>query len=661
MSRKFHAVESIDNPSGNVHLRDLGSMPRRVFLGSVAASVGAVALPGCASGGGTGAHPVAPAADAARGSGRLGFEAIDASSEDAVRVPRGYTARVLLRWGDPVGDPRGAPAFRFDASNSAEDQALQAGMHHDGMAFFPLPCAAMVGVAARPGPDAASDRGLLAINHEYPDYATLFPDGRANWSRDKVRKAQNALGVSVVEVRRDGGGWRVVMPSPQARRIHANTPIRLGGPAAGHDLMKTAANPSGRECLGSFANCANGWTPWGTYLTCEENFQSFFKGRGTPTPDEARYGISARGDYAHWGEQDPRFDVSTNPNEPNRFGWVVEIDPYDPESVPVKRTAMGRKKQEGAAPAICRDGRVAFYMGDDQAFEYLYKFVTAKPWNPTDRLANRDLLDAGTLYVARFGPDGHGHWLELVFGRNGLTPANGFGSQAEVLIRARQAADRVGATPLDRPEWTAVDPLTGTVYVSLTNNRERGREGRPGADAVNPRAPNPFGQVVRWTEAGGDHAATRFDWEFLALAGDPDSADTRQRASISGDAYASPDGLMVDARGVVWVQTDVSPSILLRRDHALYGNNQMLAVDPVTRETRRFLTGPRGCEVTGACMTPDGRTMFVNIQHPGEAGDGGADPKDPRRVSNWPDFRPDGRPRSATVVIRRDDGGPIGT
>ena len=672
MSRIFHRREVVDNPSTGTSLADIVDSPERraglryaaiavasrfsarLSSGPIVGLAGALGMPACAAFSGSGST------SGRATSPRLGFVGIGSSSEDAIRVPSGYTATVLIRWGDPIGDPSGMPPFRRDASNSADDQALQSGTHHDGMYFFTLPYATMSGPATRYDAGAGSGRGLLAINHEYPDYGTLFPDYTADWSREKARKAQHALGASVVEIELRDDHWRVVAPSKYARRVHGNTPMRIGGPAAGHALMRTAQNPSGRESVGTFANCAAGWTPWGTYLSCEENFHTYFKGREKPNPHEARYGISARSDLARWGDVDPRFDVAKDANQPNHFGWVVEIDPYDPDARPVKRTAMGRKKQEGAAPAICRDGRVAFYMGDDQVFEYLYKFVTARPWSPADRSANRDLLDDGTLYVARFDANGGGEWLELVHGSNGLVPANGFASQAEVLIKARQAADRAGATRLDRPEWTAVDPLSGAVYVSLTNNGARGKDGRPGADAVNPRAPNRYGHVVRWLEDGGDHAATSFRWEIVALAGDPGATEPTQRGNVVGDLYASPDGLMVDPRGVLWVQTDVSPSVLLKGDHAIYGNNQMLAVDPVTRETRRFLTGPRGCEITGACLAPDARTMFVNIQHPGELS-GGVDPKNPRGLSNWPDFRSDGRPRSATVVIRKNDGGVIGT
>lgn len=623
MSAEFPDDDPSFNPSANPELADLLADPaRRTLLkGALGSMAMATGLAGCAT---LDAGP------------RIGFAAIEASSEDAVRVPAGYRADVVIAWGDPVGDPAGMPAFRFDASNSAEEQALQSGTHHDGMVFFPLPL----------GSDN-STHGLLAINHEYPDQETMFPDGRANWSAAKVRKSQNALGCSVQEVRLVNSQWEVVRPSQYARRVHGNTAMRVGGPAAGDARMRTSSSPSGREAFGTFSNCASGWTPWGTYLTCEENFGFHFEAASEPTALEERYDLSSKVRYSHrWGAADPRFDVVKSRNEPNHFGWIVEFDPYDRDSVPVKRTAMGRFCHEGACPALCKDGRIAYYSGDDGAFEYIYKFVSARAWNPRDRGANRDLLDAGTLYVGRFAADGSGEWLELAHGRNGLTAANGFDSQAAVVIYARAAADRAGPTKMDRPEWIARHPGTGDLYVSLTNNSARGMPGREGPDPANPRARNHYGHILRWTEAGGDHAATRFRWQVF---------------QFGGDQYAAPDSLMIDRRGVVWVQTDVSPRVLLKDDHAKFGNNQMLAVDPVTREVRRFLTGPRGCEVTGACMTPDGRTLFVNIQHPGEVGSLGGNAKNPRAMSNWPDYRPDGRPRSGTVAIRRGDGGVVGT
>jgi hypothetical protein len=502
------------------------------------------------------------------------------------------------------------------------------------------------------------------MNHEYYDPNMLTPDGARENSREKVRKGMHAVGVSVIEMTRSGERWRVNRPSRYARRIHAATRTQISGPAAGAPLMRTALDPSGREAFGTFAGCAHGWTPWGTYLTCEENFQFMFFKDGQRDAAQTRYDVPSRPRY-RWFEHDERFDAGRHPNEFHRFGWVVEIDPFNPVAAPVKRTAMGRFSHEGACPLVGHDGRVAFYMGDDRAFEYIYKYVTRDPWNPNDRGANREMLDHGTLYVARFDADGSGTWLPLVFGQNGLNAANGFASQADVLVRARLAADVVGATPMDRPEWCAVHPQSGEVYCTLTNNTGRGRAGRPGADAANPRANNVFGHIIRWREDGSAQgktnvAAARFKWEVFALGGDPQSSDPAKRGQFSGDVFGSPDGLFFDRRGVLWVQTDISPSALNTGDYARLGNNAMFAVDPATGAFRRFLTGPRGAEITGLTSTPDGQTFFVNIQHPGE-GPKPIDPSNPRQYSNWPDFDPTGRPRSATVVIRRNGGGIVGS
>ena len=377
-------------------------------------------------------------------------------------------------------------------------------------------------------------------------------------------------------------------------------------------------------------------------------------------PEHHRYGVSARGFGMRWHEYEPRFNAGVHPFEPNRFGWVVEIDPYDPNAKPVKRTALGRCKHEGAWPSVAPDGRVAFYMGDDEAFEYIYKFVTSRPYQPKDRAANRDLLDHGILYVAKFNADGGGEWLPLVHNKSGLTPANGFTDQAEVLVKTRQAADFLGATRMDRPEWVAVHPVTREVYCTLTNNRERGAAGK-GIDAANPRHNNIFGHIICWKEEGDDPTATRFQWNIFALCGDGSSANENLRGRFKGDAFGSPDGLWFDPRGVLWVQTDVSARVLNQGAYAPLGNNQMLAYDFASGEFKRFLTGPRGCEITGAAMTPDLRSLFINIQHPGELGGDRNDSDLPRKNSNWPDYHPYGRPRSATVVIRKKDGGIIGT
>lgn len=353
----------------------------------------------------------------------------------------------------------------------------------------------------------------------------------------------------------------------------------------------------------------------------------------------------------------------------------MEFDPYDPKSVPVKHTAMGRMAHEGAVLSLAPDGRVVYYMGDDDyrsKFEHIYKFVSKRPWVKGAGYAeNQDILDEGTLYAARFHADGTGEWLELTQGRNGLTPERGFASQAEVVINARAAADVVGATYMDRPEWIAVHPRTREVYVSLSNNTARGK-GKPlqqkdplGADAANPRAPNLMGHIVRWREENGDPTATRFTWDVFLLAGDPAHPDPLKRGNVPGGvAFAQPDGLYIDRRGVLWIQTDSSAQLMASKDWENIGNNQMLAADPRTGEVRRFLTGPVGCEITGITFTPDQRTLFVNIQHPGEAPlphPGRNDPKKPKAISAWPDGEKGGRPRSATIAIRRADGGIVGT
>jgi secreted PhoX family phosphatase len=585
------------------------------------------------------------------------FQGIPVSTADQVTVPPGYKAEVLYAWGDPISD---GPAFKPDASNTTEEQTLQAGMHHDALHFFPLPM----------GSDS-STHGLLAVNHEYTDDGLLHVGGMEPWTAEKVAKSQAAHGVSVIEVAFEGGQWRVVRPSRYARRITGRTPMRFTGPAAGHTLLQTMADPTGTTVLGTLNNCAHGVTPWGTYLTCEENFNGYFVNptggvEGVPDDDQkirilkgqSRYGISQAGAGYRWHEHDERFDASRHPNEPNRFGWVVEIDPFDPQSQPVKHTALGRFKHEGAWVTLAPDNRVVVYMGDDERNEYIYKFVSEGVYSPQDRTANRRLLERGTLYVARFNPDNSGQWLPLVHGQHGLDAAAGFPSQAEVVVQARAAADVLGATKMDRPEWIAVHDTTKEVYCTLTNNSTRGTENGPAVDAANPRVTNVYGQIIRWREQGNDPRATQFAWDLFVLCGDPSMPDAAKHGDIQGDIFGSPDGLWFDNRGVLWIQTDVSASMLYKGDYGNMGNNQMLAADPLTKEIRRFLTGPIACEVTGVVTTPDGRTMFVNIQHPGETSLERSDPMKPMAVSAWPDGT---RPRSATVVIRKNDGGVIGS
>ncbi|GAB3471009.1 PhoX family protein [Polaromonas eurypsychrophila] len=595
------------------------------------------------------------AATAAKGKS-LGFTSVPVSSADALVVPPEYEAQVLYRWGDATGVAgAAAPTFAGDASNSVQEQLLQAGMHHDGMEYFPL--------------DKNPRHGLLAINHEYTDDGLLHSDGMKTWTAEKVRKSQAAHGVSIIEVVERGGVWRVMPNSRYARRITATTPMAFSGPAAGHALLKTAADPEGARPLGTLNNCAAGQTPWGTFLTCEENWNGYFSAQDKPTPDELRYGLRSKGFGYRWHEFDERFDAVKTPNEQNRFGWVVEIDPQDPTQTPIKRTALGRIKHEGATTTLSRDGRAVVYMGDDERFEYVYKFVSRDKVKPGGYRANRELLDHGTLYVARFDAQGYGRWLPLVHGEDGLTAVAGFPSQAEVVIKCRQAADAVGATKMDRPEWVAVHPNTGEVFLTLTNNSARGQGGRM-ADASNPRNDNIMGHIIRWREGkgqggsgafDGDASATEFRWMHFALAGDPNADKAEYRGTIKGDMYGSPDGLQFDAGGLLWIQTDVSTSAMHKGAYAGMGNNMMLCADPATGETKRFLTGPAGCEITGVTFTPDRRAVFINIQHPGETASERGDPAQPKAVSHWPDGPTGGRPRSATVVIRRKDGGTVGT
>lgn len=640
MSNDTPSIDDNRRPGTPLFSEVLENRQRRQFLKSGAGLLSMTALA---------PYSTAIAASAGRALASLpGFTGVPISTQDVVTVPPEFLVELLYAWGDPISD---GPFALADASDSATAQALQAGMHHDGMHFFPF----------IEGGKPSSTHGLMCINHEYTDDGLLHLQGMSQWSADKVAKSQAAHGVSVIEIRRWKEGWEVVRPSRWARRITANTPCVIAGPAAGTEWMQTRANPSGRLVLGTFSNCAMGVTPWGSYLSCEENFNGYFR-TTHPTRQQKRYGLH-QGSGFRWHEFDPRFDLDQHPNEANRFGWVVEIDPRRPQSPPIKRTALGRFKHEGATVTQAKDGRVVVYMGDDEKFEYLYKYVSHQSFNPSQGGDNSHLLDEGTLHVARFNEDGSGEWLPLVFGHPGLNPEAGFKDQADILVHCRQAADALKATAMDRPEWIAVHPKTGEVYVSLTNNTSRGAPDQPGPDAANPRSRNIFGHIIRWREKNGNASALRFEWDIFVAAGDPGHPDPKQRGTIQGDAFGSPDGLWFDPAGHLWIQTDVSTSVMGKGDYANLGNNQMLVADPASGEIRRFLTGPLGCEITGITATPDGKTLFVNIQHPGETPSERSDPARPMAISAWPSNQfphsTGGRPRSATVCIRRKDGGKV--
>ena len=583
----------------------------------------------------------------------IGFKPISVDATDRVVVPDGYVAVALAQWGEPIGVAGNMPAFKIDGSNTADEQAVQMGMHHDGLHFYDL---------------GQTKRGLLVMNHEYVDDGLLHVTGMKDWSVEKVKKSQNAHGISVIEIEQIGDKWNMVRPSKFARRITANTAFSIGGPAAGHAMMKTTADPAGRTILGTLNNCASGKTPWGTYLSGEENFAFYFGGVEKPDAHQQRWGLRKEAFFA-WDKHDTRFDAGKNPNEYNRFGWVVEVDPMDPISTPIKRTALGRAAHEGAWVAVTKDNRAVVYSGEDARFEYIYKFVSRDTIKPagnglTKAQANKDLLDHGTLYVARFDADGTGAWLPLVHGLGPLTAANGFADQGEVVIKARQASDILGATKMDRPEWLAINYATREVYATLTNNSQRGDAGKPAADAANPRANNVMGNIIRWKDAN-DFDGAQFAWNHFVLAGDPAQVRPEAKGNIKGDAkdviFACPDGLTFAPNGVLWIQTDMHASQMYKGELQTIGNNQMLACNPQTGEMRRFLTGPINSEITGATWAPDGRTMFINIQHPGENASDRSDPALPAKFSNWPDYTMGGRPRSSTVVIRKLDGGVIGT
>ena len=641
-SKDFDSMED-SNRSANPSIHDVSDPARRTVLrGGLGLAVSALYAPlvaGCAAPmAREAARPLRPV---------IGFKGVPALATDTLVVPEGYVATVIAGWGEPVGVAGNMPAWRGDASHSAAEQAVQMGMHHDGLHFYALD-------------GNGQARGLLAMNHEYTDDGLLHPGGMTPWTAEKVKKSQASHGLSVIEVELKDGAWQMVRPSRYGRRFTGNTPFAVGGPCAGHPLLKTAADPEGRTVLGTLNNCASGKTPWGTYLSGEENFMGYFSGGDNLSDHEKRWGMRKGGWGYRWHEHDDRFDATKNPNEPNRFGWVVEMDPFDPTSTPVKRTALGRAAHEGAWVGVTKDGRAVVYSGEDSRFEYIYKFVSRDKIAPGGAKANRTLLDHGVLHVARFNADGSGNWFPLVHGQGALIAANGFADQGEVLIKSRQASDLLGATKMDRPEWLTIDPHSGWVYCTLTNNSSRGQPDFPGVDAANPRANNVMGQIIRWQDRDDFDGGT-FQWNHLVLAGDPANERADAKGNIKGDLYACPDGIAFDARGVLWVQTDMGPTAMNKGELKNVGNNQMLACDVLTGQTRRFLTGPVNCEITGVTWTADGTTMFLNVQHPGETPSERSDPAEPNKFSNWPDFKPGGRPRSATVVVRKNDGGVIGT
>ncbi|HHF3564536.1 TPA: PhoX family phosphatase [Campylobacter jejuni] len=559
----------------------------------------------------------------------LGFKAVSASTQDKVIVSQGYEAKVLISWGDPLF----SKAKPYDESkiidmNAVKNAHLVFGDNDDGMSFFPL----------------SKNRGILAVNNEYINPEIMFNHHGKNLSKEDVLYEQASVGVSILEIEKKGDDWTVVLDSKYNRRIDANTKMQVSG-AAKKEVLKNE-----KFVHGTFANCANGQIPWGTYITCEENFDDFFG-----SSDEnlefndafKRYGFNKTSLYG-WEKFDERFDLAKNMDEANRFGWIVEINPFDAKSTPVKRTSLGRFKHENAEIIVEKDGSVIVYMGDDEMNEFIYKFVSKHKYKKGADTSK--ILDEGTLYVGQFNGKvgdfkGQGKWIALEYGKNGLDEKNGFKSQAQVLINTRLAASIVGATPMDRCEWIASHKQSGSkeVFATLTNNKNRQEP-----NAANPRTKNVYGQILKWMPKNS-HKDDDFTWEIFALTGNPDNQQGLYKGSnniTSENKFNSPDGLKFDRDGRLWIQTDGSYSN--KDEYEGMGNNCMLAANPKTGEIRRFLTGPIACELTGIAFSEDYTTMFVGIQHPGEGLKG----------STFPYGK---TPRSSVMMIRKLDGGVIGS
>lgn len=605
-------------------------LSRRSFLSAIVAGAAAAALvrPGFAAGAGS------PEISLSRTAGEV--------------MPEGYQSQVVVAAGDPIMP--GAPPY-LPYGHDPQAAAMQFGVNCDYTALLPV----------TPQGPAEDDHALLFVNHEYPSPELMWPgldEARAGqqMSLAQVATTMAAVGASVCEVRRRQGRWQVEHALGLNRRLTATTPMRLSGPAAGAPALRTRADPTGRMVRGTLSNCNGGMTPWGTVLSCEEGAGWIFAGDFANLPEaealKRYYYDETDNDRYGWSRVEPRFRLEHEPNEPNRYEWVVEIDPYDPSSTPVKRTALGRFAHEGAHTALAADGRVVVYMGDDWEFEYCYRFVTAKAFDANNRRANRDLLDDGVLSVARFHSDGRLEWLPLVLGYGPLTAANGFDSQADVVIHARRAADLLGATPMDAAEGYQPNPANGRVYLALTSNADRSSP-----NPANPRAHNRFGHLLELspppTAQGPDHAADEFTWEVLALCGDPSVEDHRAAfhpGTTSTGWFTDPDNLGFDAAGRMWVCTDgVQPS----GHDALY----VMPVDgPNRARPQLFYCPPAGAECCSPAFSDDGRTLFLGIQHPGE---GVARLEEVE--THWPATDGAAPPRAAVVAITEVSGHRIGS
>lgn len=719
----YHEDQELDNnTSDNIHFRDIleQSMSRRSLIAKTASGAVALALASTLTGcndNNDDNNNSTPAVDPNKRPEKLNFKPVAKNLNDIVTVPEGYQATVLYALGDSINPRVGA----WDDNNIPSGPSFQfrSGDCHDGMHYFGL------NTSSNRFDDNVSTQGLLVMNHEYINPTFLHPKGPTKVDNrrpeDEVLREMNAHGVSIIHIKKDATTQKVefIQSSVFNRRITASTVMDFGGAAAGADLLVTSYSPSGKQTRGTHNNCGNGYTPWGTYLTTEENFIGYFQRSssddlkrqpheiialnryGLKAGASSRYGwetaigqIEAQDLYSRWNADVNAAQAAQDyRNSPNTFGWMVEIDPFDVRQNPVKRTSLGRFAHEDSACRVVAGQPLAFYMGDDSRGEYIYKFVSTANWDVKDINGGYTMgdkyLNSGILYVAKFNNDGTGQWIELSYGKNGLDASNKtypFRHQADVVTFARLAADSVGATKMDRPEWCTVHPENGEVYVTLTNNSNRGSS-YP-TDAANPRnyedtyagsktnKGNVNGHIIRFKETDNKTTATTFKWDIYLFGAEAKMAANINLSGLNdNNDFSSPDGMWFDARGVLWIQTDdgaytdvtncmmlaALPGTLGDGTTATTSNGQQTIVGAkVTDENlRRFLVGPKECEITGIAMTPDNKAIFINVQHPGEDSSSYDKPS-----SHWPATQTDpsnttARPRSATVVITRKDGGVI--
>ena len=642
------------NTSSNGYFRDIvnAKLSRRAVLGASAAGALAIAVTSAPS-------PTARSAAAAT-AGSLAFTAIDPIHHevDEFIVPDGYSWHPIVRWGDPLFPD----SPKFDPENqSPEAQRRQFGYNND---FLSIQV-----------DDSDSNRALLFSNQEYTNDAIMYPEDMDG--ADQRAISREAHGLTVAELVRtdEKSTWTVDVNGQKNRRFLIDTEYEFTGPAAGSDLLRTRDYPNGDKVQGTLGNCAGGLTPWGTLLSGEENFNSYFKTAGTSAADK-RYGLSSEDSANGWEADVDRFDTNSSgyANEANRFGWIVEVDPWDPKSTPHKHTNMGRFKHEGANITISESGHAVAYMGDDEKFDYLYKFVSKGTYVEGDRAHNKTLLTAGDLYVAKFtgnSPkseidgsgdvpadgefDGSGQWLPLL--KDGKSQVSGFSAE-EVLVHTRLAADKVGPTKMDRCEDVEPNPVNGRIYVACTNNSDRGTDGKAAADEANPRTENRDGHIVEITERSGDHTGTQFDWTLLLVCGDPKQGDATYFSGFPADQVSPiscPDNVAFDTAGNLWISTDGAPDGIGYCDGLF-----KVTIDGDQRgRVEQFLSVPREAEVCGPLVHDEYDSAFVAVQHPGEDGSWSD------QHSQFPDYVDEtdvdkgvaAMPRPTVVQVIKGDGG----